>query len=83
MDRMSNNYADNVSQMALFNVLKENGEVKKRDLDFPYTIQQYGIQLQDYDDLLEEALMDAAVIGDGSSLTNLSNTNTMATVRKV
>ena len=80
---MSNNYADNVSQMALFNVLKENGEGKKRDLDFPYTIQQYGIQLQDYDDLLEEALMDAAVIGDGSSLTNLSNTNTMATVRKV
>ena len=69
--------------MALFNVLKENGEGKKRDLDFPYTIQQYGIQLQDYDDLLEEALMDAAVIGDGSSLTNLSNTNTMATVRKV
>ena len=39
------NDADVVNQMALFNVLKENGEAKKYDLDFLYKIQQRGIQL--------------------------------------
>ena len=39
------NDADVVDQMALFNVLKENGEAKKCDLDFLYKIQQRGIQL--------------------------------------
>ena len=39
------NDADVVNQMALFNVLKENGEAKKCDLDFLYKIQQRGIQL--------------------------------------
>ena len=67
--------------MALFNVPKEDGEAKKRDLDFLYKIQQHGIKLRDDDYLSEEALMEAAAIGDGSSPTTLPNTNTMATVR--
>ena len=50
--------------MALFNVLKEDGEAKKCDLEFLYTIQQRGLQLQDDDDLLEEALMDTTKIED-------------------
>ena len=44
-----NNDVEDVDQMALFNVLKEDGEAKKRDLDFLYKIQQRGIQLQDDD----------------------------------
>ena len=72
------NDAEDVDQMALFNFLKEDGKSKKRDLDFLYNIQERGIQLQNDDDLLEEALMEAAVIGDGSSSTTLPNTNTVS-----
>ena len=75
-----NNNADDVNHMALFNILKEDGEAKKRGLDFLDKIQQHGIQLQDDDDLSKEALMGAATIGDGSSSITLPNTNTLATV---
>ena len=68
--------------MELFNFLKEDGEAKKRDLDFLYKIQECGIQLQDDDDPSEDALIEDAAIGDEYSSTTLSNTTTLATVRK-
>ena len=37
------NNTDNIDQMALFNVLKEDGEAKKRDLDFLYKIKQHAM----------------------------------------
>ena len=58
------NDADNTDEMALFNVLKEDGEAKKCHLEFLYTIQQRVIYLQDDDDLLEEALMETTKIKD-------------------
>ena len=51
------NDADNVNQMALFNVLKEDGEAKKLDLDSLYKIQPHRIQLQEHKYLFDEALM--------------------------
>ena len=36
--KFSDNDADNVNQMALFNVLKGDGEAEKRDLGFLYKI---------------------------------------------
>ena len=60
------NDADNVNETALFNVLKEDVKAKKCDLDSLYKIQPHRIQLQDDDDLFEEALMEAATTGDGS-----------------
>ena len=65
--------------MALFNVLKEDVEAKKRDPDFLYKIQQRGIQFRDNDDLSKEALIEAAAIVDGSSSITLPNTHTLAT----
>ena len=77
-----NNDVDDVDQMTLFNVLKENGEAKKRDLDSLYKIQQRGIQLRDDDDLSDEALMEVAAIGDRFSSTTLPNSNTLTTARQ-
>ena len=76
------NNAEDVDQMALFDFLKEHGEATKCDLDFLYKIQERGIQLRDDDDLSEQALTEAAAIGDGSSSTTLSNTNMLTIVSR-
>ena len=76
------NNAEDVDQMALFDFLKEHGEATKCDLDFLYKIQERGIQLRDDDDLSEQALTEAAAIGDRSSSTTLSKTSMLTIVSR-
>ena len=38
-----NNDDDNVEEIELINVMKEDGEAKKRDLDFLYKIKQHAM----------------------------------------
>eukprot|EP00571_Detonula_confervacea_P007930 CAMPEP_0172313678 /NCGR_PEP_ID=MMETSP1058-20130122/20750_1 /TAXON_ID=83371 /ORGANISM="Detonula confervacea, Strain CCMP 353" /LENGTH=1016 /DNA_ID=CAMNT_0013027375 /DNA_START=84 /DNA_END=3134 /DNA_ORIENTATION=+ len=58
--------ADDISQMELFNVLKNQGQAKKRDLSFVFELCERAIELRDDEEFSEESLRAiAASSGDG------------------
>ena len=57
-------YSEDVDPMVLYNILKNEGEAITLDVDFLYNLSQLRIQLGDDDDILEDALLDAATVGD-------------------